>query len=188
MGRAAVFLDRDGVLTVPQFRDGRSYAPTSLDEFRLYADAASSVARLKSLGLLVIVVTNQPDITTGRLAPETLESMHARLRAATAIDDIEVSTATRAAPDRRRKPEPGMLLDAAAKWDIDLAASYMVGDRASDVTCGVRAGCRTVFIDLGYTAETQPAEQDATATDLAGAVDWICADHALRGGRHGTHG
>lgn len=187
MGRAAVFLDRDGVLTVPRFANGRSYAPTTLDDFRLYPDATPGVARLKAQDLLVIVATNQPDITTGRLAPQTLDAMHARLRARTAIDDIEVSTATRAAPDRRRKPEPGMLIDAAAKWDIDLAASYMVGDRASDVICGARAGCRTVFIDLGYSAEIPPETPNATAADLTGAVDWICADHAQRGGRDGSH-
>lgn len=182
MGCSAVFLDRDGVLTVPRFADGRSYAPCTLAEFRLYPDATSGIARLKERDFMVIVATNQPDISTGKLAPETLQAMHARLRTETMIDDIEVSTAIRAAPDRRRKPEPGMLIDAAVKWDIDLAASYMVGDRASDVICGVRAGCRTVFIDLGYTAEAAPGEQDATAANLAEAVDWICADQACRGG------
>jgi len=186
MGRPAVFLDRDGVLTIPRFADGRSYAPLSLDAFRLYPDATQGVAQLKAAGFVVIVATNQPDITTGKLAPETLARLPDRLRAHIAIDDIEVSTATRSAPDRRRKPEPGMLLDAAAKWDIDLGASYMVGDRASDVICGVNAGCRAVFIDLGYTAEKAPTDQDATAADLAGAVDWICADHARRGGKDGT--
>ncbi len=124
----------------------------------------------------MIVVTNQPDITTGKLSPRVLVEMHAYLRDRVEIDDIEVSTATRAAPDRRRKPASGMLLDAASKWDIDLANSYMVGDRASDVICGVRAGCRTVFIDLGYTSEAAPTEQDATASGIGEAVDWICAD------------
>ena len=182
MGRAAVFLDRDGVLTIPDFRDGRSYAPTRIQDFRLYPDAAAATARLKSAGLTVIVVTNQPDVTTGKLDPETLAEMHDRLRAEAAIDDIEVSTATRANPDRRRKPEPGMLLDAAAKWDIDLSTSYMVGDRASDIICGARAGCRTVFIELGYTSEAPPTEQNTTAANLGEAVDWICADYRRQGG------
>ena len=176
MGRPAVFLDRDGVLTIPEFRDGRSYAPTSLENFQLYADAAPSVARLKEQGYLVIVATNQPDVTTGKLDGQTLETMHHILRAETRVDDIEVSFATRDAPDRRRKPEPGMLIDAAQKWDIDLTTSYMVGDRASDVRCGVQAGCRAVFIDLGYTAEETPRGQDATFANLSQAVDWICTN------------
>lgn len=182
MVRRAVFLDRDGVLTTPEFRDGRSFAPVRLEDFRLYPEAADAVERLRTAGFLVIVATNQPDVTTGKLAPETLAAMHAHLRKAMPIDDIEVSYATRAAPDRRRKPAPGMLLDAAEKWDIDLTASYMVGDRASDVECGRAAGCRTVFIDLGYAAEPVPAGQDATASGIAGAVDWICADSGRGGG------
>lgn len=176
MKKRAVFLDRDGVLTIPEFRDGRSFAPTRLADFRLYPDAAASVARLKRAGFLVIVATNQPDVTTGKLSEETLGAMHATLQAACSIDGIEVSTATRANPDRRRKPAPGMLLDAARDWDIDLAASYMVGDRASDIACGRAAGTRTVFIDLGYKAEAGPVGQDATVPSLSEAVDWICAD------------
>lgn len=176
MPRRAVFLDRDGVLTIPSFRDGRSYAPTTLEDFRLCPDAKDAVGRLKKEDFLVIVATNQPDVTTGKLAERTLEEMHARLQYEVAIDDIEVSFATRDAPDDRRKPSAGMLRDAAKKWDIDLKTSYMVGDRASDVTCGVRAGCRTVFIDLGYTAEAPPTDQNATAANLAEAVAWICAD------------
>lgn len=176
MGRRAVFLDRDGVLTVPEFRDGRSFAPTRLDAFALYDDAAASVEQLKSAGFTVIVVTNQPDVSTGRMAPDTLDQMHERLRAEVAVDDIEVSIATGAAPDGRRKPAPGMLIDAARKWDLDLAQSYMVGDRASDIACGMAAGCRTVFIDRGYSAETPPNDQNATVRNLAEAIDWIFGD------------
>ncbi len=174
--RRAVFLDRDGVLSVPEFRDGRSFAPLRLEDFHLYPDAVDGVARLKSAGFTVIVVTNQPDVTTGKLSPDVLDAMHAQLSRTCDIDAIEVSVATRADPDRRRKPYPGMLLDAAAVWDIDLAASFMVGDRASDIACGRAAGARTVFIDLGYAAEAAPTDQDATVASLSEAVDWICAD------------
>ena len=176
MARRAVFLDRDGVLVVPRFRDGRSFAPLSLAEFVLYPDAASAVGALKAAGFAVIVATNQPDVTTGRLEGDVLAEMHRHLRAAVPLDDIEVSHATRQRPDRRRKPAPGMLLDAARKWDIDLASSYMVGDRASDIACGRAAGCRTVFIDLGYSAEPAPSDQDATVPTLSEAVRWIRAD------------
>ena len=176
MPRRAVFLDRDGVLTIPIFRDGRSYAARTLEEFRLYPDVKDAVRRLKKEDFLVIVATNQPDVTTGKLAPRTLEEMHARLMRDVPLDDIEVSFATRDAPDDRRKPEPGMLWDAAKKWDIDLKSSYIVGDRASDITCGIRAGCKTVFVDLGYTAEGPPTKQNATVANLAEATVWICAD------------
>jgi D-glycero-D-manno-heptose 1,7-bisphosphate phosphatase len=176
--RRAVFLDRDGVLTIPEFRDGRSYAPTKLADFRTYGDAPAAVAALKDAGFLVIVVTNQPDVGAGLVPQATVEEMHRILRAETAVDDIEVCYETRAQAamqgDRaRRKPGCGMLLDAARKWDIDLAASYMVGDRESDVAAGRRAGCAALFIDRGYTAEARPTEQAATVTSLTEAADWI---------------
>ena len=63
--KRAVFLDRDGVLTIPEFRDGRSFAPTRLADFRIYEDAAAAVDALKKAGYVVIVVTNQPDVGTG---------------------------------------------------------------------------------------------------------------------------
>jgi len=139
----------------------------------VYEDAPEAVARLKKAGFQIIVVTNQPDVSTGKLPLETLDQMHAHLAQVLDLDGIEVSTATRANPDRRRKPEPGMLIDAAEERGIDLAASFMVGDRASDVEAGRRAGCRTVFVDLGYTAEPKPTSADTTVTGVMAAADWI---------------
>jgi D-glycero-D-manno-heptose 1,7-bisphosphate phosphatase len=65
----AVFLDRDGVLTVPEFRDGRSFAPRRLEDFRLYDDAREATSLLKEAGFRLVVVTNQPDVGHGRIAP-----------------------------------------------------------------------------------------------------------------------
>jgi D-glycero-D-manno-heptose 1,7-bisphosphate phosphatase len=172
--RRAVFLDRDGVISVPEFRDGRSYAPTQLADFHLYTDAAGAIARLRRAGFLVIVVTNQPDVGAGLVARETVEAMHEQMRIAALVDDIETCFETRAQASERRKPGPGMLLDAAAKWGIDLGASYMVGDRAGDIEAGRRAGCRaSVFIDRGYTNEPNPLGEAARVANLDRAVDWI---------------
>lgn len=183
--RRAVFLDRDGVLTIPQFRDGRSYAPTALADFHIYDDAPAAVAALKAAGFLVIVATNQPDVGAGLVPQTAVEEMHRILRAKTAVDDVEVCYETRAEAEgkgnsARRKPGCGMLLDAARKWGIDLPASYMVGDRDSDVAAGRKAGCVALFIDRGYTAEARPTEQAATVASLAEAADWI-----LRAGQFG---
>lgn len=171
--KAAVFLDRDGVLSIPEFRNGRSYAPLRLDEFAIYEDAVVSVDRLKCAGFLVIVATNQPDVGAGLVSRGTVEAMHDRLRATVAVDDIEVCYETRDQATERRKPGDGMLRDAAAKWTIDLRRSFMVGDRTSDVEAGRRAGCTTVFIDRNYD-EPRPKAQDAVVVrNLADAVTWI---------------
>lgn len=174
----AVFLDRDGVLVVPTFRDGRSYAPTSLAEFAIYPDAAASVRRLKNAGYKVVVVTNQPDVGAGKVSREIVEQMNARLEREMPLDAIKTCYHTREQNCDCRKPRPGMLQEAARELDIDLSASLMVGDRASDVEAGASAGCRTIFIDLGYTSEPRPTSATAEASSLATATDWIIAQDA----------
>lgn len=174
MSRRAVFFDRDGVLNRPLFREGRSFAPRRLSDFDLYPEAAPAVSKARAAGFLAIVTTNQPDVGAGLVDRSVIEAMHARLRLATEIDDVEVCFDTRTQAGRRRKPRPGMLLDAAAQWGVDLAASAMIGDRAGDVEAGRAAGCGAVlFVDRAYAAEPAPTAQDATVADVAEAVDWI---------------
>lgn len=176
----AVFLDRDGVLTVPEFRNGRSYAAQSLEKFVFYPDAAEAVKLLKGAGFIVVVVTNQPDVGAGLVPQSLIDTMHQRLRAAMPVDDVEVAIETRdqaeGLPTDRRKPGIGMLMSAAKRWNIDLNSSYMVGDRASDVEAGRAAGCTSVFIDLGYTSELVAAGQAATVGSVSEAAAWIVAD------------
>jgi D-glycero-D-manno-heptose 1,7-bisphosphate phosphatase len=125
---------------------------------------------------VLVVATNQPDVGRGTQAQEVVEAMHARLQQLVPqLARIEVCYAAgRAgdAPDRRRKPEPGMLLDAAADLGLDLARSWMIGDRWRDIDCGQRAGVRTVFIDFGY-AEELRAAPDFTVRSFGEAADTI---------------
>ena len=160
--RPAVFLDRDGTLNRQVIRDGRPYPPATLEEFVLFPDAAEACARLAGAGHALVVATNQPDVGRGTQSQSVVEAMHARLRAwVPQIERVEVCYSPgldrSAPPDRRRKPEPGMLLDAAAALGLDLGKSWMVGDRWRDIDCGRRAGVRTVFIDFGYAEELRAA-------------------------------
>ena len=152
--RPAVFLDRDGVLNRPLVRDGLPFPPASVDDFQIYPGVAEECERLKAAGFLLLVVTNQPDVGRGTQSRETVEAMHAKLRAAVpALDAIEVcyhAGSRHGEPCDCRKPRPGMLLRAAAKHDIDLKRSFLIGDRWRDVDCAHAAGCRAVFIDHGY--------------------------------------
>lgn len=153
--RPAVFLDRDGTLNMQTIRDGKPFSPRTVEEFELFPDVPESCAQLAAAGFVLVLATNQPDVGRGVLPRETLDAMHAKLRQLVPqIAHIEVATAAgddpAQPPDRRRKPEPGMLRDAAAELGLDLARSWMIGDRWRDVDCGHRAGVRTVFIDFGY--------------------------------------
>ena len=171
--RPAVFLDRDGVLVIPLFRDGRSFAPRSLDEYRFYPGAVDCLQRLKQAGLALVVVTNQPDVGAERVRREVVEEMHQRLAEAMPVDAIKACFHTERDHCSCRKPEPGMLFTAASELGIDLSSSFMVGDRWSDVAAGAAAGCRTVFIDLGYVTEKPPARPNHVVKSLAEATTWI---------------
>ena len=159
--RPAVFLDRDGTLNVQVIRDGRPYPPQSVEEFRLFPDVPAACAELAAAGFTLVVATNQPDVGRGTQPQSVVEAMHAKLRALVPqIAHIEVCYAPgrgETPPDPRRKPAPGMLLDAARALGLDLARSWMIGDRWRDIDCGKRAGVRTVFIDFGYAEELQAA-------------------------------
>ena len=173
--RRAVFLDRDGVLVVPEFRDGRSFAPRTLQTFKIYDDAQSALYALKQAGFLLVVVTNQPDIGNGLVGPAVVELMHNQLRDALPIDRIELCPHSRDVNCTCRKPKPGMLLNAAAALGIDLSASVMVGDRATDVEAGQAVGCRTIFIDLNYEREPRP-DADWVARSVSEAANIILTE------------
>jgi D-glycero-D-manno-heptose 1,7-bisphosphate phosphatase len=174
--RRAVFLDRDGVINRALEREGKPYPPTSLAEFEVLCEVPAACAKLKAAGYLLIVATNQPDVGRGTLPQAVVEEIHAHMRAQLPIDRVEVCFhAGRGASDCGcRKPKPGMLLHAAREMNIDLAQSWMVGDRWRDVDCGHAAGCRTVFIDRGY-AEELRQKPDFSARHLGEAADIILA-------------
>jgi D-glycero-D-manno-heptose 1,7-bisphosphate phosphatase len=184
-GPPAVFLDRDGTLNLQLIRDGLPYSPQTLEEFRLFPEAPGACARLAAAGYALVVATNQPDVGRGKQVQSVVESMHARLQQLIPqIARVEVcyapgtSHAPAIPPDPRRKPEPGMLLDAARDLGLDLTRSWMVGDRWRDIECGRRAGVRTVFIDFEY-AEKLPAPADFTVRTIAEAADVILRETRL---------
>jgi D-glycero-D-manno-heptose 1,7-bisphosphate phosphatase len=169
----AVFLDRDGVLTRALVRDGQAYAPVTPAEMEIDADAPAALARLKAAGFLLVVVTNQPDVARGITRLQDVEAMHAALRAALPLDACLVCYHDDRDACACRKPQPGMLLQAAAAHAIDLAKSFMVGDRWRDIDAGASAGCRTVWIDRGYRERGPDHAPDARVDSLRAAADWI---------------
>ncbi len=179
--RKAVFLDRDGVLNRAVVRDGRPYPPASLDELELLPGVATACAALRASGYLLILVTNQPDVARGTQTMASVAAMNRVLVEKLRLDGCEVCPHDDADGCGCRKPEPGLLTTAARAFDIDLAGSFMVGDRWRDVEAGRRAGCPTVFIDRGY-GERRPEAFDHSAPGLLGAAEWILAGERKREG------
>lgn len=147
--RKAVFLDRDGVLNQTIFRNGKPRAPYTLEEFSLFSGVVEGIQLLKEQGYVLIVVTNQPDVARGWVSKEAVDAVNNKLRELIPVDDIKICFHTEKDHCSCRKPQPGMLLEAARERDIDLSQSYMLGDRYSDIEAGIRAGCRTILIGPG---------------------------------------
>ena len=170
----AVFLDRDGVLNKNIVRDGGYYSPKKFSEFEIMPDAAVSCDALKNAGYILVVVTNQPDVGRQLVTKEEVESMHDLLRERLPIDHIEVCyhPGQGLSDCTCRKPQPGMLIAASDKLGIDLAKSWMIGDRAVDFECGHKAGCATIFVGSDYSQEAvvQPQFKLNTLAEAAAVI------------------
>ena len=181
--RPAIFLDRDGVVI-----EDAHYVGTP-ERVRLLPGAAEAVVELNRAGWPVVIVTNQAGVARGLFPAAAVERVHAHLRELLAgyrarveafyfcphHPEGEVADYRRAC--ECRKPQPGMLRRAAAELGLDLAASWMVGDRASDLEAGAAAGTRTVLVRTGYgslvnatTLDRDRLNLELIAADLADAV------------------
>ena len=159
--RRAVFIDRDGVINGmffnPEF--GTVDSPANPDQFTLNPGVGEAIAKLNLAGMLVIVVSNQPGIAKGKFTSDLLTAMQKKMieelgkfggsldaiynclhHPDAVLEDYRVTCAC-------RKPEPGLLLQAAQEWNIDLAHSYTVGDGVTDVIAGRKAGTLTLFVN-----------------------------------------
>lgn len=167
--RPALFIDRDGTL----MEEVDHCSDPAL--VKAYAGASEELARARSLGWATIIVTNQSGIGRGYFTVEQFEAVQRELLRQLG-DVIDASYMAPDHPDRptpRRKPAPGMLLEAAAEHGIDLSRSWMIGDKAIDIECGRNAGTRTILVETGYgrnTAKCSPDHRTATVTEAIALV------------------
>lgn len=171
-GRPAIFLDRDGVLNDVVWRDGKPASPRTVDELRIADGAAEAVRALRAAGYLTFVVTNQPDVRRGKMTAEALDAIHAALIQTVPVNEVRACLHDNDDRCDCRKPKAGMLLDLAARWDIDLSASWMVGDMDRDVQCGQTAGAHTVLLGRDYNSGSG-SSADVVVPDLRQAAAWI---------------
>jgi D-glycero-D-manno-heptose 1,7-bisphosphate phosphatase len=169
--RAAVFLDRDGVINRAVVRSGRPHPPDSAADMEILPGVDIALRRLRAAGFALVVVTNQPDVARGRQRRDEVEAIHARLGSALPIDEFRVCYHDDADRCSCRKPAPGLLLQPPL---YDLARSVMIGDRWRDVQAGQRAGvAATILIDHRYDEAAGPVSPDLVVGSLAEAVPWI---------------
>jgi D-glycero-D-manno-heptose 1,7-bisphosphate phosphatase len=182
--RPAVFLDRDGVIN-----EKRSDYVRSWEDFVYLPGALDALSRLARRGAEVVVVTNQSAIGRGKVSVEVIQEIHRRMQSdilATGGPLVTVYICPHVPWDGCycRKPNPGLLLQAADDLGIHLPSSVLVGDSVTDIGAAQAAGCRTIYIgsprDRG-SALRQPALVARRRT-IGEAVDWILSDPAFRSG------
>mgnify|MGYP001174467335 CR=1 FL=1 len=170
--RPAIFLDRDGVLNHSNVRNGKPYAPTKFEDFKILSGTLEALNLLKKAGFTLAVVTNQPDVGNGKVKKATVDQMNAALTSKLPIDIVKICYHAQTDGCDCRKPEPGLILEAAAEMQLDLSKSYMIGDRWSDISAGKTAGCTTIFIDYNY-SEKLVDQPNFKAASLTAAVETI---------------
>ncbi len=194
-GRIGVFLDRDGTLNVERDFIARP------EEIQLIPGAADAVQRLNREGLVACVISNQSGVARGYLTEEDLVPIHARLSEDLGAGGARVDRyyycphhPTEGMPPYNvececRKPKPGMLLQGAREFGLDLTRSYVIGDRMSDVQAGQAVGAATVLVLTGY-GETAREEcraggvvPDLVAPSITEAVQFVMT--SLKGDHRG---
>lgn len=175
----ALFLDRDGVINHSIVRNGKPYAPTKFEEFEVLPGVKEALIKSHQAGLINIIVTNQPDLSTGKISKEQFDLIQSYCLAELEVDAIKVCPHTQNHHCDCRKPSPGMITQAADELEIDISSSYMVGDRWRDIEAGQAAGCKmNFFIDYGY-QEEHPEPPYICISSLAEAVQVILEDVEL---------
>ncbi len=169
MSRPAVFLDRDGTA----MEEVHYCADPAL--VRLIPGAAGAIRRLRAAGYLAVLITNQSGIGRGLISPSQYEAVHAEFLRQLAAEGAALDGAYYCAdvsPSPRRKPAPGMVLEATAELGVDLARSWFVGDKAADIGCGQAAGVRTLLVQTGY-GKGESTTPDFVVADLPAAAEII---------------
>jgi D-glycero-D-manno-heptose 1,7-bisphosphate phosphatase len=168
--RPAVFLDRDGTL----MREVEYCGDPALVE--VFPDATAALTELKRSGYRLIIITNQSGIGRGYFDESDYRAVQReffRQLGDGLIDDTYYCPALPDANSPRRKPSPGMIFEAQHDHGLDLARSYLVGDKASDIGCGRNAGVKTILVQTGYGAGEVDCGADWIARDLAHAAKII---------------
>jgi D-glycero-D-manno-heptose 1,7-bisphosphate phosphatase len=176
-GSRAVFLDRDGTL----MEDMHYCRDPGL--VRVYPGVSRALRQIKEAGYLVFIVTNQSGIGRGLVTEAQYQAVQAELLRQLGpglIDATFYCSDPPGAPSARRKPAPGMVLEAAAEYDVDLPCSYLIGDKAADIECARRAGARSILVLTGYGEQQTECRPDYRAKDLVEAAQLILGFDRLK--------
>jgi D-glycero-D-manno-heptose 1,7-bisphosphate phosphatase len=168
--KRAVFIERDAILNEVRMGPKQQITPLSLEEFKVIPQAAEPLKKLKAVGFILIVTTNQPGLSRGYQSRRELDRMHDLLRRTFPLDDIMLCPHDEADHCPCRKPRPGLLIEAAFKWHLSLDHSFVISDKWQDAEAARTAGCTSLMINSPWIGQVH---RDFVLPDLIAIVDKI---------------
>ena len=173
---AAVFLDRDGVINEPIILAGKPFSPRHRDHFFIFPEIADKLRALHFSGWKIIVVSNQPDVSRGKMKEEELDWMSEQMRIRLPLDAIKICRHDERDNCDCRKPKSGLITEAIEEFTLDPSKCFFVGDRFSDVLAARGAGIEPLFVDNNY-AETPAEIYCRKFSNSALALDYILQEY-----------
>jgi D-glycero-D-manno-heptose 1,7-bisphosphate phosphatase len=175
MMRAAVFVERDGILNHDCVVGNKPVSPLSLEQLAPRTEAIEPLRQLSSAGYLLIATTNQPKLSRGELSRRELDRMHDTLRRIFRLDDILICPHDAADFCPCRKPKPGLLMEAAFKWHVNLDQSFVLGNKWQDAEAAHNAGCTSLLIASPWIGQ---GHHDIVLPTLAEAAQMVARLHS----------
>jgi D-glycero-D-manno-heptose 1,7-bisphosphate phosphatase len=175
--KQAVFIERDGVLNEVRVERQNQVSPLTLEEFKLNKEAVPLVKKLKTAGLVVVATTNQPGLSRGYQSRRELDRMHDLLRRTFPLDDLLVCPHDETDRCPCRKPKPGLLVEAAFTWHLDLDRSYVISDKWQDAEAARTAGCTSLLLQSPW---VRTVHRDFVLPNLEAIVTKILALKSAR--------
>ena len=174
--KLGVFIERDGILNTVRVERQHQVSPLTLQEFHVTPGAGSLLKRLRAAGLVVIATTNQFGISRGYLTRREMDRMHDYLRQTLPLTDVFVCPHDEEDDCPCRRPKPGLLVEAAFKWQLDLDRSFLIGNKWQDAEAARRAGCTSILIDSPWIGSVH---HDFIVPDFNAAVEKIVHLHSV---------
>ena len=150
MNNKAIFLDRDGVINIPIVINNKPYAPTKFKDFKLFDNLRKTLSYLKLMNYLLIIITNQPEISRNNISQKTMQKMNNFIHKKLPINEIIICPCSESSDCDCYKPKPEMLYNAKAKYKLNLNECFFVGDTWRDVECAKNAGCKSILMIKEY--------------------------------------
>jgi D-glycero-D-manno-heptose 1,7-bisphosphate phosphatase len=168
--KAAIFLERDGILNLARTEQNQQMPALTFNEFQLNKEALAPLLELKAAGFLLIATTNQPAMSEGEISRWDLDRMHDLLRRSFALDDILICPHAEDEFCPCRKPKSGLFSEAAFTWHIDLERSYVISDKWQDAEAARVIGATSLLMKSPWIGE---GHHDFVLPDVASIVKKI---------------